>query len=76
MRNKSRQEIDLTREGEALVEHAALNALLFQHGRDAPGVGEPGAVYVTLAGVDPGWEEESCTSPSPRASTRWARRSG
>ena len=56
VRNKSRQEIDLTREGEALVEHAALNALLFQHGRDAPGVGEPGAVYVTLAGVDPGWE--------------------
>ena len=56
VRNKSRREIDLTREGQALVEHAALNALLFQHGRDAPGVGEPGAVYVTLAGVDPGWE--------------------
>ena len=56
VRNKSRQEIDLTREGEALVEHVALNALLFQHGRDEPSVGKPGAMYVTLAGVDPGWE--------------------
>lgn len=56
VRNKSRQEIDLTREGEALVEQLALNALLFTHGRDAPGVGETGSVYVTLAGVDPGWE--------------------
>lgn len=56
VRNKSRQEIDLTREGETLVDAVALNSLLFCHGRETPTMGEPGVVYVTLAGVDPGWE--------------------
>ena len=59
------------------MEHAALNALLFQHGRDAPGVGEPGGVYVTLAGVEPGWEgRELHFAVAARINARWARRSG
>ena len=53
MKNKSKQEIDLTHEGEALVDHLALNALLLRHAKEKS---SNEGMYVTIAGVEPGWE--------------------
>ena len=53
VKNKSKQEIDLTHEGEALVDHLALNALLLRHAKEK--ISNEG-MYVTIAGVEPGWE--------------------
>ena len=63
VKNKAKQELDLTREGEAVVDHLGLNALLFLHGKDVyfNRLGENSRVYVTIAGAEPpgaepGWE--------------------
>jgi hypothetical protein len=55
IRNKTRQELEISREGEDLIDHVALNALLFQevHLHGAP---VTDALYVSLAGLEHGWE--------------------
>ena len=62
MKNKSKQEIDLTHEGEALVDHLALNALLLRHAKEK--ISNEG-MYVTIAGVEPGGDA-SCTAAAAR----------
>ena len=71
VKNKSKQEIDLTHEGEALVDHLALNALLLRHAKEK--ISNEG-MYVTIAGEwSRGGRDASCTSPPRRGATRWAK---